>query len=231
MKIEILDLKKIYGNQTVLDIEKLNIHANAITAIVGPNGAGKTTLFKIIAGLSQGNHGTLLYNHSTQIPYSQMTLVFQEPYLIHTSVQENIAYPLKIRKYTKEAITERINQLASDLHIENLLTKKADQLSLGEVQKVALARALSFQPDLLLLDEPCANIDPHTTLEIENILTTMENTTILLITHNLSQAKRIADYVILMNQGKVIEQQDSQSFFLHPIHEKTRKFIEGELLI
>lgn len=231
MEIKILDLKKSYGNQTVLDIKELNIHANAITAFVGPNGAGKTTLFKMIAGLSQKDQGTILYNHSTEVPYSHMTLVFQEPYLIHTTVQENIAYPLKIRKYTQEAITEKINHLASELHIENLLTKKADQLSLGEIQKVALARALSFQPDLLLLDEPSANIDPHTTFEIEHMLTKMKNTTILLITHNLSQAKRIADYVILMNQGKVIEQQDAQSFFLYPIYEETRKFIEGELLI
>lgn len=231
MEIEISGLKKVYEDLTVLDIEHLKLHKNAITAIVGPNGAGKSTLLSLIAGLNQASAGTILYDQKETIPYKQMTLVFQEPYLINTSVKDNIAYPLKIRKQPKEVMTKTIQQLSTELHIEHLLNKNAHQLSLGEIQKVALARALSFAPNILLLDEPSASIDPYTTQEIENMLSKMKNTTILIITHNLAQAKRLADYVVLLNQGKVVESLDVDTFFNHPTSSVTKKFIEGELLI
>lgn len=231
MEIEICNLKKSYGKHMVLDIDSLKLHKQSITAIVGANGAGKSTLFSIIAGLMEADEGCVLYDQSADVPYSKLTLVFQEPYLLHTSVKENIAYPLKIRGYDKAFIQQRVEELARELGISRLLTKKADQLSLGEIQKVALARALSFHPDLLLLDEPSANLDPHTTLEIETMLSKMKDTTILMITHNLAQAKRVADHVILLHCGKVIEALDAETFFNCPRRSETKKFIEGELLI
>ena len=102
------------------------------------------------------------------------------------------------------------------------------------MQKVALARALSFKPELLLLDEPCASIDPYTTSEIEKILRKMNcsgGTTMIMVTHNLGQARRLADEVILLKKGKLVECCDSEQFFIHPENEETKKFVEGELLI
>lgn len=234
MRIEIEKLKKAYQGVMVLDIERMTIKTGKITAIVGPNGAGKSTLLNLIGNLIQKDEGRILYNGDEKVPEKDLTLVFQEPYLIASTVKKNIAYPMKLRKFSKEAIEVRIRELAEELNLEALLNKKANQLSLGEVQKVALARALSFKPELLLLDEPCASIDPYTTSEIEKILRKMNHsggTTMIMVTHNLAQARRLADEVILLKKGKLVECCGSEKFFTHPDNEETKKFVEGELLI
>ena len=234
MRIEIEKLKKAYQGVMVLDIERMTIKTGKITAIVGPNGAGKSTLLNLIGNLIQKDEGRILYNGDEKVPEKDLTLVFQEPYLIASTVKKNIAYPMKLRKFSKEAIEARIRELAEELNLEALLNKKANQLSLGEVQKVALARALSFKPELLLLDEPCASIDPYTTREIEKILRKMNHsggTTMIMVTHNLAQARRLADEVILLKKGKLVECCGSEQFFTHPDNEETKKFVEGELLI
>ena len=166
MRIEIEKLKKAYQGVMVLDIERMTIKTGKITAIVGPNGAGKSTLLNLIGNLIQKDEGRILYNGDEKVPEKDLTLVFQEPYLIASTVKKNIAYPMKLRKFSKEAIEARIRELAEELNLEALLNKKANQLSLGEVQKVALARALSFKPELLLLDEPCASTVSYTHLEL-----------------------------------------------------------------
>ena len=234
MRIEIEKLKKTYQDMTALDIDRLNIASGKITAIVGPNGAGKSTLLNLIGNLIQKDVGRILYNGVEKGPEKDITLVFQEPYLIASTVKNNIAYPMKLRKFSKEAIGVRTQELAQELNLGALLNKKGNQLSLGEVQKVALARALSFKPELLLLDEPCASIDPYTTSEIEKILRKMNcsgGTTMIMVTHNLGQARRLADEVILLKKGKLVECCDSEQFFIHPENEETKKFVEGELLI
>ncbi|MFR0986341.1 ABC transporter ATP-binding protein [Frisingicoccus sp.] len=234
MRIEIEKLKKAYQGVMVLDIERMTIKTGEITAIVGPNGAGKSTLLNLIGNLIRKDEGRILYNGDEKVPEKDLTLVFQEPYLIASTVKKNIAYPMKLRKFSKEAIEARIRELAEELNLEALLNKKANQLSLGEVQKVALARALSFKPELLLLDEPCASIDPYTTSEIEKILRKMNHsggTTMIMVTHNLAQARRLADEVILLKKGKLVECCGSEQFFTHPDNEETKKFVEGELLI
>ena len=234
MNIEINNLKKSYHQQTVLDIEHLDIHKNVITTIVGPNGAGKSTLLNIIGDLLLKDQGEVLYNQSSLIPKRDITVVFQQPYLLDMSVENNIAYPLKIRKYNSTEIKQRVLELSEELQITHLLSKKATQLSLGEMQKVALARAISFHPKILLLDEPCASIDPHTTSEIETLLLKMKQkhqTTIILVTHNLPQAKRLSDNIVLLNKGKVIEYSDANQFFNQPSSIMTQNFIKGELLI
>lgn len=234
MKIEIKKLKKTYEGVIVLDIDRLTIKTGKITAIVGPNGAGKSTLLNLIGNLIQKDEGTILYNGDAKAPEKNMTLVFQEPYLIGSTVKKNIVYPMKLRKYSKEIIEARTQKLTEELNLEALLNKKANQLSLGEMQKVALARALSFKPELLLLDEPCASIDPYTTSEIEKILMKMnhfENTTMVMVTHNLAQARRLADEVILLKKGKLVECCSSEQFFTHSENEETKRFVRGELLI
>lgn len=234
MKIEIKKLKKTYEGVIVLDIDRLTIKTGKITAIVGPNGAGKSTLLNLIGNLIQKDEGTILYNGDAKAPEKNMTLVFQEPYLIGSTVKKNIVYPMKLRKYSKEIIEARTQKLTEELNLEALLNKKASQLSLGEMQKVALARALSFKPELLLLDEPCASIDPYTTSEIEKILMKMnhfENTTMVMVTHNLAQARRLADEVILLKKGKLVECCSSEQFFTHSENEETKRFVRGELLI
>lgn len=235
MNIFIEKLTKQYDNKLVLNIDSLDIEHGSLLGIIGPNGAGKSTLINIVAGLETQTAGHVYYgnrNHSIP-PLDIMTLVFQTPYLIRTTVEKNIAYPLKLRNWSLQQIEERVSELSEDLGLTPFRKQKSWKLSGGETQKVALARALSFRPKLLLLDEPTANIDPGTTGEIERMLKKISGegkTTIVIITHNLAQAKRICTHVAFLNQGVLTEYGKSEQVLKHPANELTQKFLSGELL-
>lgn len=234
MNITIDHLKKAYDGNTVLDVERLEIPGGKITSIIGPNGAGKSTLLNLIAGIDQPTDGTVTYEGSKIIPREQITMGFQKPYLLNSTVDKNIGYPLKIRGWDHETIEIRVRHLSEELTLTGLRKKKSWKLSGGEIQKVALARALSFSPRLLLLDEPTANIDPSTVSDIERILKRFnrdEGTTVILISHNLAQARRISDYVVLLNHGKVVEANDCIPFFQTPAQADTKRFISEEIII
>ena len=206
MELGITGLKKIYRTRQVLSIPRLTVSSGLITAVAGANGAGKTTLLNLLAGLERKDGGEILYDGREEPPFSEMTLVFQEPYLISGTVRKNIAWPMKIRKISRVQIKERVEELAEELGLLPLLERRTDRLSAGEKQKTALARALSFWPRLLLLDEPSANLDRETTAEIERILLKMKRergTTIIIVTHDLEQAGRLADNVIFLDMGQI----------------------------
>ena len=286
MDVTFQNLQTSFDGRTVLDIEQGLIKSGSRTAIIGPNGAGKSTLLRIIAGLEQADSGALSYGDSATFPRMDITMVFQKPYLISTTVEKNIAYPMKLRGYDPAVIERRTNELMEELNLTGLRKQKAWKLSGGETQKAALARALSFQPKLLLLDEPTANIDPSTTAEIEKMLLSIgtakddttttrsakegspkagapkdmkesgasknkqtsgqkempdagqkgaqgagQGTTIVLITHNLAQAKRVCDEVMMLHEGKLVEAGPCEKILLDPQMQETRRFVEGELLI
>lgn len=237
MRLKIENLTRKYDGKKVLDIEHLVIEQGDITAVIGSNGSGKSTLLNIIGGLDQQTSGEVTYIEGGTVksaPKREMTLVFQNPYLIKTTVEKNIAYPLKLRGWSEEKIEERIDELTRELGLDKLRKRKTWQLSGGEAQKVALARALSFRPSLLLLDEPTANIDPTTTGEIERMLDKInqeEGTTIVIVTHNLPQARRVCSRLVFLNKGELIEEGDCREILKNPSNSLTRQFIEGELLV
>lgn len=232
MNITFEKLQKTYDGRKVLDIEKGAIRSGKRTAIIGPNGAGKSTLLKILAGLEKADEGLISYNGSSEFPQMDATMVFQKPYLISTTVEKNITYPMKLRGFNDDEIEKRVTELTEELGLTSFRKQKSWKLSGGETQKVALARALSFKPKLLLLDEPTANIDPYTTAEIEKMLIkASEYTTIVLITHNLAQAKRVGEEAMMLNEGKIIESGSCADLLASPKTPEARKFIEGELLI
>ncbi|MDO4746473.1 MAG: ATP-binding cassette domain-containing protein [Bacillota bacterium] len=232
MNITFEKLQKSYDGRKVLDIEKGLIKSGSRTAIIGPNGAGKSTLLKILAGLENADKGFVNYGSSSDFPQSDVTMVFQKPYLISTTVEKNIAYPMKLRGFSDEDIEKRVTELSEDLGLAEFRKQKSWKLSGGETQKVALARALSFKPKLLLLDEPTANVDPYTTAEIEKMLISASSyATIVLITHNLAQAKRVCDQAMLLHEGKLIENSSCFDMLTSPKTPEARKFIEGELLL
>lgn len=232
MNITFEKLQKSYDERKVLDIEKGTIKSGSRTAIIGPNGAGKSTLLKILSGLEKADSGIILYDGITEFPQMDATMVFQKPYLISTTVEKNIAYPMKLRGFSDDEIENRITELTEELGLTSFRKQKSWKLSGGEAQKVALARALSFKPKLLLLDEPTANVDPYTTAEIEKMLISVSShTTIVLITHNLAQAKRVCDEAMMLHEGKIIECGACTNILSSPQSTETLKFIEGELLI
>jgi tungstate transport system ATP-binding protein len=235
MQIKLERIKKIYGARTVLDFDGLLVEEGTLLGIIGPNGAGKSTLLNIIAGIDNQTEGKVYYGtgQTETIPYRDITLVFQAPYLLHTTVEKNIAYPLKLRGWQESAQRQRVEELMEDLGLTRLRKQKAWTLSSGEMQKVALARALSFRPKLLLLDEPTANIDPATTGELERMLKKIneqEGTTIIIITHNLSQAKRLCKNTVMLHKGKLVETGPASAMLKHPEDPLTKAFIDGELL-
>lgn len=236
MNIRIENLTKVYGDRTVLDVESLWMRRGELWGVIGPNGAGKSTLLNIIAGLDKQTGGRVFYgeDQKEEIPAKDLTMVFQRPYLIRTTAEKNIAYPLRLRSFEEEAVRERTQELIKDMGLESVKKQKARTLSAGEAQKVALCRALSFRPKLLLLDEPTANIDPFTTSELERMLLRInreERTTILIVTHNLAQARRLCSRVVFLNKGKVEEAGESGELFKDPKNPLTRRFIDGELLL
>lgn len=236
MKIIIENLKKVYDGKTVLDIEQFEIKRGSLCGIIGPNGAGKSTLIKLIAGLEKASCGDVFYGKKPKNmpPYEIMTLVFQKPYLLRTTVFNNIAYPLQIRNYPRNEIESRTNRLLKDIGLYEFRNQKAWKLSGGETQKVALARALSFKPKLLLLDEFTSNVDPLSMAVIEKMIKKInaeEKTTVITITHNLQQAKRLCSDIMMMHNGKVIEANEANKLLYECENKRTKAFVEGQLLI
>lgn len=209
MNIKIESVKKKFLDKTVLDIDYLEIESGKITGITGPNGSGKTTLMNIIGGMDKDYQGNITYNDKMldkQI-VENMTYVFQKPYLFRRSVSENIIYPLKIRNYDKIKGKELVKKIIIDLKIEDLIELKAHKLSGGESQKVALARALVFSPNILLLDEPTSNIDPEYINTMESVISKFHKQTkgtIVIVTHNIEQSIRLCHNIISLDSGKVV---------------------------
>ena len=208
MRIGLENIVKKYNEKIILGIGDLTIEEGKITGITGPNGSGKSTLLNIVGGIDKEYSGNVLYDgHSLNREIERnMTYVFQKPYLFRRMVYENIAYPLKLRGVNKQEIQIKVRKVIENLEIEELAEKKAHLLSGGESQKVVLARALVFNPKLLLLDEPTSNIDPESIKIMEREIVRFNkdtNSTVIIVTHNLSQAKRICDNIIYLQGGRV----------------------------
>lgn len=232
MELQIQNLKRTYEGKVALDIPRLQIPSGSFIGIIGPNGAGKSTFVKLLAGIDPLSRGKVLYNqkklHNNSEVYQQVTLIFQKPYLFRTSVYDNIAYPLKIRGEKPAVIKEKVEALLEALDLVSLRNQPGKTLSGGEAQKVALARALVFEPELLLLDEPTANIDPQSIMVMERVLRDFyekKGPTVIMVTHNIQQAKRLSKEVFFIDQGQLIEQGPTAKVLEHPQQPLTKNFI------
>jgi molybdopterin-binding protein len=211
---ELKTVTKMFDSTVALDNVDLKVEEGEILALLGPNGSGKSTLLKILALLENPTRGEV-YFHNAKISNQnrertriETTMVFQKATLFNTTVYNNIAYGLKIRKVPKNEIQERVNMALKLVRLEGFQKKYAKKLSGGEQQRVALARALILNTKLLLLDEPTANLDPKNASIIEEIITSINRehkTTIVIATHNMFQAKRFPHRIALMENGKINE--------------------------
>jgi tungstate transport system ATP-binding protein len=211
---ELKNLTKCFGDRTVLDDITLQTEEGEILALLGPNGSGKTTLLKILAFIEKPTTGEITFQGETVAGKNaermrlQSVMVFQKTLLFSTTVYNNVAYGLKMRKLPKNVIKEEVNKALSLVKLEGFEKRSAKKLSGGEQQRVALARALILKTRLLLLDEPTANLDPKNASIVEEVIATINRdlkTTIVMATHNMFQAKTLPHRIALINDGKIAE--------------------------
>lgn len=230
---------KVYGARCVLDLAALEIARGEVFGLVGPSGSGKSTLLCLLHFLEPPTTGWIRFGDTViggngTAPLDvrrRVTMVFQRPVLLNTTVFDNVAYGLRLRG--DQRTEERVQAVLEQVGLSPLATTPARTLSGGEAQRVALARALVIEPEVLLLDEPTANLDPYNVALIERIITDLnrqQGTTIVLVTHNIFQAKRLAHRVGLLLDGQLIEVSETHKFFTAPDDPRTAAFVRGEMV-
>jgi tungstate transport system ATP-binding protein len=234
---ELSNISQIYNDRQVLNVEKLSIHDGEILAVVGPSGAGKSTLLRLLNFLENPTTGKIKFSGTSanqQLALEErrrITTVFQRPILLKRTVAANMRYTKNIRG--EKFKTGELDQWLNRIGLLSMADISAKKLSEGEAQRVAMARALLMKPDVLLLDEPTANLDPYNVELIEELVR-QENkksgTTIVLVTHNIFQAQRLAHRTALILQGEIVEISKTQKFFNSPNSPKTAAFLQGELV-
>ncbi len=219
--------------------EPLTVERGDVLAIVGPSGAGKSTLLRILGFIERPSDGQVrflgvAYGPANAPPLAarrRVGLVFQRPILLNESVGDNVAFGLRARGMRQ--VAPLVKHALSLVHLAHLERAPARTLSGGEAQRVALARALVINPDVLLLDEPTANLDPYNVSLIEQIIRAQHaehKTTFVIVTHNVFQARRLATRAGLLLNGKLVEVDATERFFDAPRDERTRAFVRGEMI-
>jgi tungstate transport system ATP-binding protein len=233
-----LHLEKL--NKNYEDIKALNnltfdAHQGQLISLVGANGSGKTTLLRIIAGLDFPNNGNIIFNREELNMHDLRkiaTLVFQKSIMFDTTVFKNVSFGLKVRDIDNKKICKKVFDSLASVSLQGFDNKKAKNLSGGEQQRVALARAFIIEPQILLLDEPTANLDPSNAIIIENTIKKIlerKSCIIVMATHNLHQARRLSNFIVHLHYGRIIEFSKSEKFFTKPENKITQKFVSGEL--
>ena len=236
---EVEGLRQVYGGRTVLDVPALWVERGEVLAVVGPNGAGKSTLLRLLGFLEAPTAGRLAFQgewlpRPEAAPLAlrrRVAMVFQRPVLLSDSVYANVAYGLRVRG--ARDVRRRAEAALEQVGLAHLARAAVRTLSGGEFQRVALARALVVEPEVLLLDEPTANLDPAHVRLIEAVIRAANRergTTVVVVTHNVFQARRLAARVALLVAGRLVEVAPTQAFFEAPRADETRAFVSGEMV-
>lgn len=219
-----------FGGVTALQGVDLALHRGERLALVGANGSGKTTLLRLMHGLVPGSGKRLLHADFAGIE-PVVAMVFQRPFLLRLSVQANMRLALRLRGVPRAERAARCAQALQRVGLQGLASRQARALSGGQQQRLALARAWALRPELLLLDEPTANLDPSAKREIENLIASLgaEGSTIVMSTHNLGQAKRLATRVAYLEAGRLVVDLPVDRFFKDTLPLAAAQFLKGEL--
>jgi len=220
------------GGVAILERITLTLAAGAPTLLIGPNGAGKTTLLRAAMGLIPLTSGFVTWGGREASAPKQRAIVFQRPVMLRRSTAGNVRYALAAAGVPRAARAARTDRLLQEVGLAGLAQRPARRLSGGEQQRLALARASALEPEVLFLDEPTASLDPPSSRAVEGIVESIHasGTTIVMTTHSLAQAKRLADTVVFLAAGRVTECTDAARFFKAPRSREARTFIEGERL-
>jgi len=220
------------GGRTILSGIDLVLEAGPRTVVLGPNGAGKSVFARLCHGLLAPSHGVVRWAHP-EVPGAprRQSMVFQRPVLLRRSVLGNLLFALRVAGVARSQRDERAQSALASVGLADHASHPARVLSGGEQQRLALARAWMLRPEVLFLDEPTANLDPGATREIESIINSIHasGTKIVMITHNLGQARRLADEIVFLDRGRVAERASVDRFFLQPATPEADTFLKGEL--
>jgi len=218
------------NGRSVLAGVDLTVEDEGITVILGPNGAGKSVLMRMLAGLEQPTDGQIAWG-GQRLPSAAIAMVFQQPALLRSTVADNAALGLKPLGLGRAEMRVRVDTVLARVGLAHRAGDSARLLSGGERQRLALARAWAMRPRLLLLDEPTAALDPTATEAVEQLVREIrtDGAKIVMTTHNLGQAMRIADDIVFIDAGRVREHTPSTRFFSRPHSHEAKLFIQGEL--
>ncbi len=246
IRIEVKDVNFYYGKESALQNVSMDIKKNKITAIIGPSGCGKSTLIRLFNRMNElipntSLEGTINLDgeniYSSKIDVVEVRrrigMVFQKPNPFPKSIFENVAYGLKVngikdKKYIREKVEKSLKNAAIWEEVKDRLPNNALGLSGGQQQRLCIARALAVEPEVLLMDEPCSALDPTSTRKIEELILDLKKKyTIVIVTHNMQQAARIADYTAFFMVGDLIEYDITDKIFTKPAKKVTEDYITG----
>lgn len=218
------------GGLEILQGISLTIEAGAPTFVVGPNGAGKSVLLRLLHGLLVPGAGWISWSGPGAA--RRQAMVFQRPVLLRRSVLANATYPLRLVGLSRAERDARASEALALVGLGGLADRPARRLSGGEQQRLALARAAALRPEVLFLDEPCASLDPAATRAVEDIVARLARcgTKIVMTTHDLTQARRLAGDAVFLHRGRVLEHAPADRFFANPATPEAAAFLRGELV-
>ncbi|WP_073145984.1 ATP-binding cassette domain-containing protein [Litoreibacter ascidiaceicola] len=218
--------------KTILGPVNLELDGQGLTIIVGPNGAGKTSLLRVMHGVERLSGGTVQWGMNDDCARERQAYVFQSPIMLRRSVADNLHYPLRLSGMARGEATPLVADWLARIGLQGQRQMQATRLSGGERQKLALARALIRQPEVLFLDEPCANLDGRATREFETLLlaTRDSGTRIVMATHDLGQAKRLATDALFILGGRIHDSAAAPAFFDTPKTPELASFLRGDIV-
>jgi tungstate transport system ATP-binding protein len=221
------------GTATIIDRLSLTLEAGAPTVVIGPNGAGKTTLLRLAMGLAAPTSGRITWGGRADAAPTRRAIVFQRPVMLRRSAVANLRYALAAAGVRAPQRDERAADLLVLVGLADLAQRPARRLSGGEQQRLALARALAKEPQVLLLDEPTASLDPAATKAVEDVIRAVagRGIKVVMATHDLGEARRLAGEIVLLHRGRVVEVAETTTLFESPRTAEARQFLAGELLV
>jgi tungstate transport system ATP-binding protein len=221
------------GAAHILQAVDLELASGAPSVLIGPNGAGKTSLLRLGMGLVQPSAGRVRWGGREDVAPTRRAIVFQRPVMLRRTAGDNIRYALAAANVPSAAREARLRELLALVGLPALADRPARRLSGGEQQRIALARALAKEPEILFLDEPTASLDPAATQAIEDIIRAVaaRGIKVVMTTHDLGEARRLAGEILFLHRGQLLEQTPARHFFIQPQTAEARQFIAGELLV
>jgi len=233
LPIRLEDVSVVRGSVRILDRVSLGFASGAPTVLIGPNGSGKTTLLRTSMGLIAPSDGRIRWAGRASVLPHRRSIVFQRPTMLRRSAAANLRFALVNAGVPRRERAARTAELLDLAGLGALGARPARKLSGGEQQRLAVARALARDPEILFLDEPTASLDPAASKSIEALIGAVvaRGIKVVMSTHDLGQARRVAGEIVLMHRGRVIESGCASSFFTAPCTQEARQFIAGELLL